>query len=96
MEARQNDRRTEKTAYLGASDLALFAKYDQVKEDETDRACSMNGVKRNAYRLLVGKPDGKGLLGRPKCRWVDNSKMDLREIGWVVWSGLICLRIGLL
>jgi hypothetical protein len=37
--------------------------------------------KRNAYRILVGKPEGKRTLGRPRCRWVDNIKMDLREIG---------------
>jgi hypothetical protein len=36
----------------------------------------------NAYRILVGKPEGKRPLGRPKRRWVDNIKMDLREIGW--------------
>jgi hypothetical protein len=41
------------------------------------------GEKRNAYRILVGNPEGKRLLGRPRCRWVDNIKMDLREIGWV-------------
>jgi hypothetical protein len=40
------------------------------------------GEKRNAYRLLVGKPEGKRPLGRPKCRWVDNIKMDLGEVGW--------------
>jgi hypothetical protein len=40
------------------------------------------GEKRNAYRILVGKPEGKRPLGRPRRRWVDNSKMDLREIGW--------------
>jgi hypothetical protein len=38
--------------------------------------------KRNAYRILVGKPEGKRPLGRPRHRWVDNIKMDLREIGW--------------
>jgi hypothetical protein len=37
--------------------------------------------KRNAYRILVGKPEGKRPLGRPRRRWVDNIKMDLREIG---------------
>jgi hypothetical protein len=37
------------------------------------------GEKRNAYRILVGNPEG---LGRPRRRWVDNIKMDLREIGW--------------
>jgi hypothetical protein len=40
------------------------------------------GEKRNAYRILVGKPEGKKPLGRPRCGWVDNIKMDLREIGW--------------
>jgi hypothetical protein len=40
------------------------------------------GEKRNAYRILVGTPEGKRPLGRPKRRWVDNIKMDLREIGW--------------
>jgi hypothetical protein len=48
------------------------------------------GEKRNAYRILVGKPEGKRPLGRPKRRWVDNIKMDLREMGWdgVDWIGL--------
>jgi hypothetical protein len=40
------------------------------------------GEKRNAYRILVGKPEGKRLLGRPRRRWVDNINIDLREIGW--------------
>jgi hypothetical protein len=40
------------------------------------------GEKRNAYRILVGNPEGNRPLGRPRRRWVDNIKMDLREIGW--------------
>jgi hypothetical protein len=40
------------------------------------------GEKRNAYRLLVGKPLGKRPLGRPRRRWVDNIRMDLGEVGW--------------
>jgi hypothetical protein len=40
------------------------------------------GEKRNAYRILVGNPEGKRPLGRPRRRWVDNIKLDLREIGW--------------
>jgi hypothetical protein len=40
------------------------------------------GEKRNAYRILVGKPEGKGPLGSPRRRWVENIKMDPREIGW--------------
>jgi hypothetical protein len=40
------------------------------------------GEKRNAYRLLVGKPEEKRPLGRPRRSWVDNIKMDLGELGW--------------
>jgi hypothetical protein len=40
------------------------------------------GEKRKAYRLLVGKPEGKRPLGRPRRRWVDNIRMDLGEVGW--------------
>jgi hypothetical protein len=40
------------------------------------------GEKRNACRILVGNSEGKRPLGRPRRRWVDNIKMDLREIGW--------------
>jgi hypothetical protein len=43
------------------------------------------GEKRNVYRILVGKPEGKRPRGRPRRRWVDNIKMDLREI---VWDGV--------
>jgi hypothetical protein len=49
------------------------------------------GEKRNAYRILVGKPEGRRSLGRPRRRWVDNITMDLREIGWdgVDWVDLL-------
>jgi hypothetical protein len=40
------------------------------------------GEKRNAYRILVGNAEGKRPLGRPRCMWVNNIKMDLRKIGW--------------
>jgi hypothetical protein len=46
------------------------------------RACSTHGEKRNEYRILVEKPEGKKPVRRPKRRWEDNNKMDLREIGW--------------
>jgi hypothetical protein len=54
---------------------------DQVKKDEMAGERSTNGAKSNAYRLLVGKPEGKRSLGRPRHMWVDTIKMDLREIG---------------
>jgi len=50
--------------------------------------------KRGMCRILVGKPEGKGPLGRPRHRWEDNTRMDFRK--WVVgvWSGSNCPRIG--
>jgi hypothetical protein len=50
----------------------------QDKEDEVSRVRSANDEKRNAYRVLVEKPEGKRPLGRPRRRWVGNIKMDLR------------------
>jgi hypothetical protein len=55
------------------------------------------GEKRNAYRLFVGKPEGNRPLGRPRCRCVDNIRMDLWILErWdgVMWTGLVWLRIG--
>jgi transposase len=48
-------------------------------EDYMGRACSTNGAKRNAYRIFVGKPEGKRPLGKPRRRWADNIKI---ELGW--------------
>jgi hypothetical protein len=64
----------------------FFAKHnynDQVMKDEMGRACSTQGEKRNAYRIFVGRPEGKRPLGRYKCRWEDNIKLYLKErMGW--------------
>jgi hypothetical protein len=48
------------------------------------------GEKRNAYRMLVGKPEGRRPLGKPRSRSLDNIRMDLTEVGWgdVDWIGL--------
>ena len=48
------------------------------------------GEERGVYRVLVGKPEGKRLLGRPRRRWVDNIRMDLQEVGYgyIDWIGL--------
>jgi hypothetical protein len=63
------------------------------------------GEKRDAYRILVGKPEEKTPLGRPRRRWVDNVKLDLIEIGWDCvdwidtaqdrehWRALVNLRV---
>jgi hypothetical protein len=53
-------------------------------------SCSTNLGEENAYRLLVGEPEGKKTLGRPRRLWVDNIRMDLGEVGWgdVDWIGL--------
>jgi hypothetical protein len=51
--------------------------------------CSTNGEKRNSYKL-VGMPEGRRPLGRPRCRWLHNIRMDLVEVGWsdMDWIGL--------
>jgi hypothetical protein len=55
---------------------------DQIKKTEIGRTRSTYGERRGAYRVLVGKPEGRKPLGRSRCRWEDNIKMDLREVGW--------------
>jgi len=52
------------------------------------------GENRATYRILVGEPEGKRPLGRRRCRWEDNIKMDIQEVGWGSWAGSIWLRIG--
>jgi hypothetical protein len=51
-----------------------------VKENEMGRSCSTNGEKRNAYRILVGKPERKRPLGTARRRWVESIEMHVREI----------------
>jgi hypothetical protein len=46
------------------------------------RTCSTDETKRNSYKILVGKPEEKRPLGRPRRRWLDNIKIDVREVGW--------------
>jgi len=50
--------------------------------------------RRGAYRVLVGKPEGKRQFGSPRCRWKDNIKMDLQEVDVGSWTGSSWLRIG--
>jgi hypothetical protein len=52
------------------------------------------GEGRGIDRVLVGKSEGKGRMGRPRHRWEDNIKMDLQEVGCGVWTGSSWLRIA--
>jgi hypothetical protein len=67
-----------------------------MKVDEVGRTCGLShGEGRGVYRVLVGRPKGKRPPGRPKHKWEDNIKMDLREIGidGVNWSQLAQDRV---
>jgi hypothetical protein len=50
--------------------------------------------RRDAYRVLVKKPEGKSPLRRSRHKWEDNIKMGFQEVGWGIWTGLISFRIG--
>jgi hypothetical protein len=50
------------------------------------KSCSTNGEKRNGYRIMMGKSEVKRPLEKPRCRWVDNVKMYIREIGWIEYG----------
>jgi hypothetical protein len=52
------------------------------------------GEERKVYKVLVGKPEGKRPLGRPRRRWEDGIRVDLRKIGLGVWIGFDWLRTG--
>jgi hypothetical protein len=56
--------------------------HDKVKEDEIGRACSTMGAKRNTYRILVGKPERKRPLGRPRRRLMDIKINPRARMGW--------------
>jgi hypothetical protein len=66
-----------------------------MKEDEVGGACGMHGRREKRVQSFGGKPEGKRPLRRPRRRWEDGIKMDLREIGsGGVWSGFTWHRIG--
>jgi hypothetical protein len=82
---REYDRRLDKTneefRNLHASpNIVSLMKYRRIKWGGGHVACLIE--MRNAYNILVGKPEGKSSLVKPKRRWEDNIRMDLREMGW--------------
>jgi hypothetical protein len=75
------------TINFGTSDINAG---DKIEKMDMGGACSTYGEVRGVYRVLVGKPEGKRPLGRPRRRWEDNIRMDLQEVGcgYVDWIGL--------
>ena len=70
--------------------LTPYCSVDKIEKNEMGGACSAYGEGRGVYRALVGKPEGKRPLGRPRRRWEDNIRMDLQEegCGSVDWNEL--------
>jgi hypothetical protein len=62
--------------------IYLISVADHVKANEVGRLCARVGEERKVYKVLVGKPEGKTPLGRPRRRWEDGIRMYLKEIGW--------------
>jgi hypothetical protein len=77
----------------------LYSSPDIIRQIKSGRMRWAGHVARmaeggNLYRVLVGKPEGRRPLGKPRRRWEDGIRMDLEEIGWGVWCGLTWLRIA--
>ena len=73
--------------------LSKYYSGDQLEKNEMGGRCSAYGGEKGAYRVLVGKPEGKRVLGRPERCWDEDIKGDVQE-GFGAWTGLIWLRIG--
>jgi hypothetical protein len=61
-------------------------------QEEWDRRDMWHVWGRNTYRVLIGTPEGRRPLGRPRSRWENNTKMDLQDLGWGAWTWSIWLR----
>ena len=70
--------------------LTKYCAGDKIEKNEMGCACGAYGWGEGVYRVLVGKPEGRRPLGRPRRRWVDNIRMDLQEVGceYMDWIGL--------
>jgi hypothetical protein len=78
----QRDEVTGKWGKLHKEELRIIRVIKSRRMRWTGHIARMGEEKKNAYRLLVGKSEGKRRLGRPRCWWVDNIRMDLGEVGW--------------
>jgi len=67
---------------------------DQIEKIEMSRTCSTCRRERSFIQGFGGKYEAKRPLGRPRCRWKCDIKMDIQEIGWRVWTGIFWLRVG--
>jgi hypothetical protein len=76
------------------AELTKYCSGDQIEKNEMAGACSTYGEGGDIYRVLVGKPEGKRRLERPRRRWEDNMKMNLQQVRCGAWTGLIWLRKG--
>jgi hypothetical protein len=73
--------------------LTIYCTSDKIKKNEMGGACSAYGLRREVYRVLVGKAEEKGPLGRPRRRWEYNIKMDFQDVrcgdmDWLSWLKL--------
>jgi hypothetical protein len=78
----QNEKFKVKTKRPKPGPYVCMCVSDAIKQNEMRGACGTYGEGRGVYRVLVGKPEGKRPLGRPRRRWEDNIKMDLQEVGY--------------
>jgi hypothetical protein len=67
---------------------------DKIWKNEMGMARRRMGERGGVYRVLVGQPEGNWPHVRHRCRWEDNIKMDIQEMGWGTWTGSIWLRKG--
>jgi len=84
-----------KSFYARPININVRVNYLNVMKFRTGRVCSFESLNLgllslHTYRVFVGKPEGKGPVGRPRRRWVDNIRMDLQEVGcgYMYWIGL--------
>jgi hypothetical protein len=73
---------------------SVHQQHHKIKENEVGGACGTRGRGEKRVQCFDGKARRKRPLERPRRRWEDGIKMDLREIYWGVWSGFTWLRIG--